>query len=107
MGNDFLYMFLMFNVMNDKDRPIPMETMLSSMDTVPAPLRFMMNATAIQNCEADCAADDDNLRAQLWKLLQEKRVTSDDIQKYPRVAEFLQPLAGNVIKGGALALANS
>jgi hypothetical protein len=106
MGNDFLYMFLMFNVMNDKDRPIPLETMLSSMDMVPAPLRFMMNATAIQNCEADCAVEDDNLRTQLFRLVQEKKITPEELQKYPRVAAFLKPIAGNAIQALALVPGN-
>ena len=91
MNNDFLYMFLMFNFMNSDDRPIPMETMLASMDMVPPAMRFMINATAIQNCEADCAVEDDNLRTQLAALLQDHQVIPDP-QKYPRVAAFVQPL---------------
>ena len=106
MGNNFLYMFMMFNMMNDKNRPIPMETMLSSMDMVPAPLRFMMNATAIQNCEADCAVEDDNLRVQLFRLLQSKQITPEELQKYPRVAAFLQPLGATGVSIVARAPAN-
>lgn len=91
MGNEMLT-FMMFMMMNDKNRPIPFETVLSSSDMVPSPMRFAVQANTVQNVEANCLAEDKVLRDQLKGLIEECGINTDTLKKYKRVYTLVQPI---------------
>jgi len=91
MGNDFFYTFMMYMMMNNRDQPIPIEAVIGSMDVVPAPMRFMVQANAIQSVEQSCIADDQTLRSQVSGLVAKHSISHRELRtSYPRVADLLQ-----------------
>jgi hypothetical protein len=92
MGNE-MFTFMLFMMMNNKDRPIPFETVLSSSDMVPAPVRFAVQANTVQNVEASCLVEDKVLRAQVAHLISDHKIDAGELRKkYGRVYTFVQPL---------------
>ena|SRR5438093_5912078 len=90
MGNEMLT-FMMFMMMNDKNRPIPFETVLSSSDMVPAPMRFAVQANTIQNVESSCALEDEGLRKEVATFMTDHKITPKTLKdKYGRIYSFVQ-----------------
>jgi len=98
MGNNFMWTFIMYMAMNNNKNPIPFSTVLSSLDIVPAPMRFAVQANAIQGVEASCLADDDNLRQSVRQLVADHSI---DVSKYPAVASFVGPRTNGASTTGA------